>query len=222
MVTSLQVTNMTDLMHGQDTISALADGQLRGEEFARAVESATEDAQALATWHAYHVVGDVLRCGELAAYHHDVDFMARLKTRLRQEQIQVRAEETIGFVAKNAYPERGSGQNSAENRAANESIFRWKLVAGFASLAAVVSIGWNGFTAVNPAISQPQLAQAVMPVQPQAAPSAVAVADGGSAVLIRDPRLDAFLAAHEQFGGTSALQMPAGFFRNATFEGPTR
>jgi sigma-E factor negative regulatory protein RseA len=48
------------------------------------------------------------------------------------------------------------------------------------------------------------------------------VADGGSAVLIRDPRLDAFLAAHEQFGGTSALQMPAGFFRNATFEGPTR
>lgn len=208
---------MTDLMHGQEAISALADGQLRGEEFARAVESATADAQALATWHAYHVVGDVLRSGELAACHHDVDFVARLRTRLGQEQIGVHVEETIDFVAKNAYPERANGQNDAQKQAANESIFRWKLVAGFASLAAVVAIGWNAVGTVNPMAGQPQLAQAVIPAQPT--PSAAA--DGGSAVLIRDPRLDAFLAAHEQFGGTSALQMPAGFFRNATFEGPT-
>jgi sigma-E factor negative regulatory protein RseA len=37
-------------------------------------------------------------------------------------------------------------------------------------------------------------------------------------VMIRDPQLDALLAAHRQFGGTSALQMPAGFLRRATFE----
>jgi len=36
--------------------------------------------------------------------------------------------------------------------------------------------------------------------------------------MIRDPQLDALLAAHRQFGGTSALQMPAGFLRRATFE----
>jgi sigma-E factor negative regulatory protein RseA len=30
------------------------------------------------------------------------------------------------------------------------------------------------------------------------------------------------MAAHRQFGGASALQMPAGFLRNATFEGPAR
>ncbi|OYU41868.1 MAG: anti-anti-sigma factor, partial [Burkholderiales bacterium PBB4] len=41
-------------------------------------------------------------------------------------------------------------------------------------------------------------------------------------VMIRDPHLAALLAAHKQFGGTSALQMPAGFLRNATFEGPAR
>ncbi len=40
--------------------------------------------------------------------------------------------------------------------------------------------------------------------------------------MIRDPRLDEFLAAHRQLGGASALQMPAGFLRNATFEGPNR
>ena len=36
--------------------------------------------------------------------------------------------------------------------------------------------------------------------------------------MIRDPQIDAFLAAHRQFGGTSALQTPTGFLRNATFE----
>jgi sigma-E factor negative regulatory protein RseA len=37
-------------------------------------------------------------------------------------------------------------------------------------------------------------------------------------VMLRDPQLDAFLAAHRQFGGASALQTPAGFLRNANFE----
>jgi sigma-E factor negative regulatory protein RseA len=30
------------------------------------------------------------------------------------------------------------------------------------------------------------------------------------------------MAAHRQFGGTSALQMPTGFLRNATFEESAR
>jgi sigma-E factor negative regulatory protein RseA len=41
-------------------------------------------------------------------------------------------------------------------------------------------------------------------------------------VILRDPQLDAFLQAHRDAGGPSALQMPAGFLRNATFEGPAR
>ena len=44
----------------------------------------------------------------------------------------------------------------------------------------------------------------------------------GGAVMIRDPRLDEFLAAHRQLGGVSALQMPAGFVRAATVEAPGR
>ena len=39
-------------------------------------------------------------------------------------------------------------------------------------------------------------------------------------VMLRDPRLDALLEAHQQAGGAS--QMPSGFLRNATFEGPAR
>jgi sigma-E factor negative regulatory protein RseA len=48
------------------------------------------------------------------------------------------------------------------------------------------------------------------------------IAGSERGAMIRDPRLDEFLAAHRQLGGASALQMPAGFLRNATFEGPNR
>jgi hypothetical protein len=34
--------------------------------------------------------------------------------------------------------------------------------------------------------------------------------------MLRDPQLDALLAAHRQFGGTSALQTPTGFLRVET------
>ena len=200
----------------------MADGQLRGEEFARALEVVTADAQALATWHMYHVVGDVLRSGELAACRHDAAFIARLKNRLRQEQIPTLPIKAVSSLAAGLHSTKPEGRNTENRRAANASSLRWKLVAGFASLAAVVAISWTGLTGWGQVGGAPQLAQAVVPALPQSAQPVVAVADGDPQVMIRDPRLDAFLAAHEQFGGTSALQMPAGFLRNATFEAPAR
>jgi sigma-E factor negative regulatory protein RseA len=64
--------------------------------------------------------------------------------------------------------------------------------------------------------------------QSAAAPATEPVTAQGAAlaqapqVMLRDARLDALMAAHKQFGGTSALQMPAGFLRNATFDGSER
>jgi sigma-E factor negative regulatory protein RseA len=40
--------------------------------------------------------------------------------------------------------------------------------------------------------------------------------------LIRDARLDRYLAAHQQFAGSSALGMPSAYLRNATAEIPGR
>ena len=45
------------------------------------------------------------------------------------------------------------------------------------------------------------------------------VADGK---LIRDARLERYFAAHEQFGGSSALGVPSGFLRAATTQAPGR
>jgi sigma-E factor negative regulatory protein RseA len=45
------------------------------------------------------------------------------------------------------------------------------------------------------------------------------VADGQ---LVRDARLQRYLAAHKQFGGSSALGVPSGFLRAATSQPPER
>jgi sigma-E factor negative regulatory protein RseA len=101
--------------------------------------------------------------------------------------------------------------------AANDGVFRWKLVAGLASLAAVGVLTWQ-VVAQQPSSTGPQLAAA--PVAPEPASSEVVVS-GSMGPVIRDQQLDDLLAAHRQLGG-SALQMPAGFLRNATFETPQR
>ena len=200
---------------GRDLVSALADGQLRGREFARAVEGVSAGGDARETWHTYHLVGDVLRCGELAACADDAAFLARFQTRLQRETAVVlpathRHLNATKIISNNVSRTWGKGLNDVKNETVDNSRTRWKLLAGVASVAAVGAIGWSlvggpsGPAGAAPASAQ--LAQA--PELPQ--------------VMIRDPRLDALLAAHTQFGGTSALQMPAGFLRNATFENPSR
>jgi sigma-E factor negative regulatory protein RseA len=102
---------------------------------------------------------------------------------------------------------------SGRPQAANDGTFRWKLVAGFASVAALAAVGWSVVGTMGARNEQPQLA---------AVPAGTVLAESERGVMIRDARLDEFLAAHRQLGGASALQMPAGFLRNATFEGPIR
>lgn len=192
-------------MHTQELISALVDGQLRGEAFAHGVEVATRDPAAREAWHTYHLIGDVLRSGELAPGTMPAAFLERLQSRLRHEP--------YAPVGRAALAQSHVGQTSAQTPAANDESFRWKLVAGLASVAAVAAIAW---TVIGGAGGKPEQAQ----LAGVAAPAVLAVAE--PAVMIRDPRLDEFLAAHRQLGGASALQMPAGFLRNATFEGSNR
>lgn len=191
-------------MQTQELISALADGQLRGEAFARGVEVAALDPVAREAWHTYHLIGDVLRSGELAAGTMPTAFLSRLQLRLQQEQRTAAAAQQ---------PVQAEPMPVPRPAAANDASFRWKLVAGFASLAAVAAIGW---TVVGGLAGKPEQGQLA------AGAGGTVLAGNEPGTMIRDPRLDEFLAAHRQLGGASALQMPAGFLRNATFEGPNR
>ncbi|MFN3437902.1 MAG: sigma-E factor negative regulatory protein [Acidovorax sp.] len=203
---------MIDELSQREQLSALADGQLHDGEWRDAVSFACGD-EGRSTWELYHLVGDVLRSSELARPA-NLAFMARLREQIAQETISPRpAEPLVAVVAA-----------AGVDRAANASVFRWKMVAGVASLAAVAAIGWTSLATLQGTGQAPggQLASAPTRSVVPAAPVVAVVDSDGQQVMLRDPRLDELLAAHKQFGSTSALQMPAGFLRNATFESPGR
>jgi sigma-E factor negative regulatory protein RseA len=191
-------------MQTQELISALADGRLEGEAFARGVELAAADPSGRECWATYHLIGDVLRSGELAVAGEPVAFVARLRERL-QDETPVAAiparQEPPPVVA-------------LPLEAANDTSFRWKVVAGFASFAAVSAIGWGlagGIAARPDGVELARTANGTV---------LTSTADRG--VMIRDPQLDELLAEHRHVRGPSALQLSTGFVRNATFESPGR
>lgn len=206
----------------QDALSALADGQLRGEAFALAVERVAQQPEAQATWHAYHVVGDVLRSNDLAFCADDQGFLARFQSRMALEPVLAPTANAINLIAIAAYESSAKAlfyaQDKSNDVAANTPSFRWKMVAGVASLLAVVAVGWNVAGGLGTVPTGQQLAQSTPAAPPLQTVAQANATDADSQVMLRDARLDALMAAHKQFGGTSALQMPAGFISNATYE----
>jgi sigma-E factor negative regulatory protein RseA len=100
----------------------------------------------------------------------------------------------------------------------NSSVFRWKVLAGVACSALVIVVG-GGLWSQTDLRGGDQLAV----VKPVVSEVPVVVATETSAgPMLRDPRLDELMIAHRQLGGHSALQVPAGFLRNATYEGAGR
>jgi sigma-E factor negative regulatory protein RseA len=201
---------MSDKLQNQaELISALVDGQLRGEEFGCAVDHLTATEEARDAWDTYHRMGEVMRSGHMQLRAHDPAFVQRLRQKITDDATEL--------VATNALLTRAEWQKfSVPVSAANDPW--WRRVAGLASVALVGVLAWQGYQFVGErgqSVAAPQLAQ--LPAQ---APASAVLAEGSGAaeVMLRDPRLDAMLAAHRQFGGTSALQMPSGFLRNATFE----
>ncbi|WP_353235092.1 sigma-E factor negative regulatory protein [Diaphorobacter ruginosibacter] len=219
----------------REQLSALADGELVSAQCAEAVAFADSD-EGRAAWHEYHLIGDVLRSSELARPL-SCDLVSRLRAQLAQEARpgQLARGEVEQIVVPAVHVAAAHAPQSAQPAAdaANHDVFRWKMVAGFASLAAVATIGWNAYTGLTRSAVEPGMQLAAIPIAstPGGNQNVVAVsfplqmAPGEPerrAVMIRDPRLDELLAAHKQYGSTSALQMPAGFLRNATFEAPAR
>lgn len=187
----------------REWLSALADGEAHGQAFVRALDYAATD-QGREDWHLYHVIGETLREGRPSSVC-DGRLLVRLRDQLAREQAPPR--EAVSLEAVEPFP--------AVREAANASVWRWKMTAGLASLAAVAALGWDVYLTLGQA---PQGA-----VMAQAAPAAPLVLAHNPdadrpAVMLRDPRLDELMAAHRQYGATAALQMPAEFLRNANFE----
>ena len=205
---------MKPSLQTSELLSALADGQLGGEDLAAALQACGQDDSALACWDTYHLIGDALRSPASRGLSADMAFLARLNQRLAAQPLAdagANSQRNLARPAAEVNHAPAADVSRRRGEAANDGDFRWKLVAGLASLAAVSAIAWNAAGLLAPAAA-PQLAQA--PVSQQ-----VLVASPQGPV-VRDARLEELLAAHKQLGGTSALQEPSGFLRNATFEIP--
>jgi len=198
-----------------EMVSALMDGELRGAEFTRALDYLEDNRSARDAWDTYHLVGEVLRSGKLQTQAHDAAFIDRWRTAV--------VSDALNSEANNQFFERAEPIYQPQVAAANGGW--WRRVAGLASIAFVGILVWQAAQWMGPggsAGSTPTLAQSsAQPLELTSSVSA-AVAEESGAVMLRDPQLDALLAAHRQHGGVTALQMPAGFLRNATFNEASR
>lgn len=198
-----------DLNQSQrEQLSALADGQLAPQDMAQALAFA-DSGEGRQTWQLYQLVGEVLRSPGLA-HHAQHDVLSGVRAQLAKEPRP--APPPLSQVAVAGQPE-----------AANSAVFRWKLVAGLASVVAVAALAWTALPMGSSGVDAGmQLAEGAAPLQSVPATSMVAMqGEGGAPVMLRDPRLDELLAAQRQYSSAAALQMPANFLRNANFSAPT-
>jgi len=198
----------------KERLSALADGEL---DFSRSTASCAAwagNAQLRADWHAWHLIGDVLRSEDLASSpRHDRLFYAKVRARLQSEPVVLAP--TVA-VAKSA-----SRPFDFDRRSR-----RWT-AAGAVAAGVVLVVGT--FALVRPADSPPAAQVARVDgsaTTSDAAPAAEAAAQPVAIVadnkIIRDAQLERYLEAHKQFAGTSALGVPSAFLRSATVDSAAR
>ena len=207
--------NMSD----QELLSALADDRLRDDQFARAVDLLESSAEHRSTWHAYHAIGDMVRTGEYQTLDGDSEFLRRFRMKVANERVPLKnaLKTPVGT------PESLVQLGEKFAPAVNDSAVRWKAWGGIFSVIAVSALVWQMFAGET---AQPVLAQ----MSPFNTPNQVVgqvetsetLAEENQGQMIRDPRLDALLAAHQQMGGASAFQSSTGFVQSATFLGAGR
>jgi len=196
----------------REQLSALADGEL--DDAAPLCSAWLAQVELREAWHTYHLIGDVLRSEDLAAAPaRDAALLGRLRECLA-------CEPTI--LAPAPLP-------------AVESERRWSLRAAVAVTAGLVAVG-SIYSLMRPAPEPTVVATAAgsgsavaarEPAAAGAAPLLVPAADTdppsviatGNLRLIRDARLDAYLAAHKQFAGSSAPIPPRGALVETTATG---
>ena len=207
---------MTPLNDWRDSdLSALFDDELLADEAKNCVAGVAKSQTMLAHWCDFQDVraglqGEVMHASSAA-------FLSNFRERLAQVQTE---------------PERVMPVPQSTTPAANDAVFRWKLVAGLASCASVAVLAWS-LMGQAPATA-PVLAQTAPPMRGFASPQAIQSVPGFSTVavqapvspvadateqaqvMLRDPALDEFLRAHGSQVG-SVMENTAGFMRNATF-----
>jgi len=208
----------SDRSSSRRILSALADGDATDSEAARAFQSWRDDPDARASWHAYQLIGDVLRSDDLAAEPAaDAAFLVALRARLATEPVVLAPQPRV--------QEEAVARPVAANAAAR-SRSRWQgpiaMAAGFLAVIGVLNVagpfrhGGNASLASNGApASGPVLASATPAGSNGAVPTSAqtqAAAD----------QLAPYLAAHRQSAMSGPFQMPGSDLRNVSLVQPAK
>ena len=187
-------------------LSAAADGQ--ADALGAACLAWRNDPGARATWHAYHLIGDVLRSHEMATPpERDAAFLKRLRDRLADEPV-VMAPSPVAVPA--------------VRRAASSWLVPAAVAAGFVVVAGVLVVS-RVSAPTAPQVSE-TLAAAPSPAGVTRVSSSALALSGqpaqGDATLIRDARLDEFLRAHQAARGGMAVAVPGSALRRVDAQLP--
>jgi sigma-E factor negative regulatory protein RseA len=187
-------------------LSALADGDCNGQTLDEACRLWRDDEGARKAWHAYHLIGDVMRSDDLAsAPGRDEAFLAGLRVRLAAEPVVLAP--------------------TPASRRQQLWLLPAAMAAGFVVVAGVLVLARSGQTDV--AAPARELAAASSP----AAVPAMTVVGGvpgrefarplvNDAGVLRDARLDEFLRAHQAVGPGMTMAVPGGTLRRVDIVAP--
>jgi len=175
---------------GRAWLSALADGDAQAAD--RACRLWRDDEAARRDWHAWHLIGDVMRSEELARPSvHDAAFLAGVRARLAAEPV-VLAPEPV-----------------AAPRRRQPWLLPAAAVAGFAVVASVLVVTRIGQPNATPPAGSEIALRSPADVQ---APT--------RAVILRSAELDQYVNAHRAVGGGLAVSAPGGVLRRVDIAVP--
>lgn len=214
--------NHSELPAGSDraAMSALMDGELEEPEVSPLCAAWRADRRSRADWHAYHLIGDVLRSEELARPAvHDERFISRLRERLDREPVilaptrhdTAQAPESIDAPARVAVGARATAALQPRRRMLRS---RWATPVGVAAGVIMVAgavwstrsgtdggNAWWGPTTVATAASAP---------------------GANERAELADAELARYLRAHREYPGAATVSPAAGYLRNAAYDAGSR
>ncbi len=193
--------------HRRSRLSCLLDGDSHGASAEDACAAWRDDPHWRATWHRYHLIGDVLRSSELAsAPGRDAAFMLRFRERLSAEPPLLAPAPAQRMAAQDRRPRHAWMAPAA-------------VAAGFAAVAGVVlvvrmsqpnEVAAPGATLASGTVPSNTLLRA----STQGTPGAAMPVPAPDAAMMRDAEIDRYFRAHRGMAVSPAAAMPGGAPRN--------
>ena len=208
----------------RERLSALIDGELDVPGSADACARWCGDQGVREDWHAWHLIGDVLRSDDLASNaSRDLRFLAVVRERLAAEPVLLAPQPGLAAASR--------------QRSAMAAFGHWRL-SGAVAAGVVLVVGAFVMTRPPADASAPGLIAAadssvggyrVLATPADSGVTTFRVTRGEARPagvldreMIRNAHLDRYLEAHKQFAGSSALGVPSAFLSSATVDSATR